>query len=263
MKNFLDPMPKIVAHRGDSHNYPENTMDAFLSAIELEVDVIETDVHLTKDNKIVIWHDDTLDRNTDGKGKIEDYTYQELLNFDAGYTFTSDNGKTFPFRGKGVKIALLEEVLNRCPNQRFNIDLKTPDIKIVDYYLDVIRKAKAENRICSASFSAQNLKTLRKKAPDLLTSSFTSEVLCSIISHFFRIPYSKNKRRIMQVPERSSIIRVISPSYVKWMHKYNHVIQVWTINEEEDMRRLLSWNVDSIMSDNPRLLKKVISSLYP
>ena len=79
MHKFLEPLPRIVAHRGDSAFFPENTIPAFQSAAELGVDVIETDVHLTKDGKIVIWHDPTLERNTDGKGRIEDHTYSEHI----------------------------------------------------------------------------------------------------------------------------------------------------------------------------------------
>ena len=66
--DFLSPMPRVVAHRGDSINFPENTLEAFISGVDMGIDVIETDVHLTKDGHVVIWHDPTLERNTDGKG---------------------------------------------------------------------------------------------------------------------------------------------------------------------------------------------------
>ena len=107
-ESFLSPMPRVVAHRGDSAFFPENTAEAFSSAASLGIDVIETDVHLTKDGEIVIWHDPTLERNTDGKGTLESHTLAELKRYDAGYTFTRDGGKTYPFRGKGVKLMQLE-----------------------------------------------------------------------------------------------------------------------------------------------------------
>ena len=132
MNDFLSPLPRVVAHRGDSHNFPENTMPAFLSAVNMGIDVVETDVHLTKDGEIVIWHDPTLERNTDGKGVIEEHTLSELRVYDAGYTFTKDSGRTYPFRGQGIHISTLEEVLEACPGQRFNIDLKTDDSCIVN-----------------------------------------------------------------------------------------------------------------------------------
>ena len=99
-ESFLSPMPRIVAHRGDSANYPENTLPAFLSGVRMGIDVIETDVHITRDGEIVIWHDPTLERNTDGEGALEIHTLKELKKLDAGYTFTKDGGKTYPFRGK-------------------------------------------------------------------------------------------------------------------------------------------------------------------
>ena len=176
-KNFLNPLPRVVAHRGDSINYPENTLPAFLSAVKMNIDVVETDVHLTKDGVLVIWHDPTLERNTNGSGTIESHTLEELKKLDAGYTFTKDGGKTFPFRGKGVQICTLSEALEACPEQRFNIDLKSKEIEIVDVFIDTIRKHNAENRVCGASFHLSNLKALRKKAPDILTSITTLEVI--------------------------------------------------------------------------------------
>ena len=118
---FLVPMPKVVAHRGDSHNYPENTLEAFTSAVAMGVDVIETDVHLTKDGHVVIWHDPTLERNTNGSGRVEDYTLAELRQLDAGFTYTQDGGATYPFRDKGIRMATLDEALQACPTQRFNV----------------------------------------------------------------------------------------------------------------------------------------------
>ena len=129
---FLNPMPRIVAHRGDSEYFPENTLPAFRSAFELGVDVIETDVHLTKDGHIVIWHDPTLERNTNGSGTLESHTLNELKALDAGYTFTKDGGRTFPFRGQGVQLATLDEALRALPYARFNIDLKSQEEEIVD-----------------------------------------------------------------------------------------------------------------------------------
>ena len=110
-RSFFDPMPKVVAHRGDSAHFPENTLHAFESAYAMGVDVIETDVHLSKDGEVVIWHDPTLDRNTNGSGMIEEHTLAELKKLDAGYTFTKDGGKTFPFRAQGVQLCTLRPKL--------------------------------------------------------------------------------------------------------------------------------------------------------
>ena len=263
-EGYLNPMPRVVAHRGDSKNFPENTLPAFLSAVKMGIDVVETDVHLSSDNVIVIWHDSTLDRNTDGSGTIEEHTYEELLKYDAGYTFSKDGGKTFPFRGKGIKLCSLEDALIECPNQRFNIDLKTKQSGIVEEFIRIVRKHHAEHRVCCASFHLTNLKSVRKIAPDILTSITTIEVLCILIKHKLHIlpkKLSKGRKIIFQVPVGQYGIKLITPSFIKAMHKRDAVIMVWTINEENEMRRLFKMGVDAVMTDDPKTVIKVASEM--
>ncbi len=224
------------------------------------VDVIETDVHLSKDGQLVIWHDETLDRNTDGSGRVEDHTLAELKTYDAGYTFTPDNGKTFPFRGKGVQLCTLQEALEACPNQRFNVDLKSNDPAIVDTFIEVIHSMHATKRIVAASFHLSNLKLLRKKAPDIQTSVTTLEVVPLLALQKLHLLSRKKHRIIFQVPT-SVGIEVITPSFVKIMHSRGCIIQVWTINEEAEMKRLFQMGVDSVMTDKPALAIKVATEL--
>ena len=259
--SFLNPMPRVVAHRGDSANYPENTLDAFLSAVSLKIDVIETDVHLTKDKKLVIWHDPTLERNTNGKGTLESHTLEDLKKLDAGYTFTKDGGKTFPFRGKGVKLCTLDEAFKACPNERFNVDLKSKEPEIVDEFIKVVRENHAESRVCGASFHLKNLKKLREKAPEILTSITTLEVIPKVLFKAFYSNKDFKSKIIFQVPVKQGPIKVITKRFIEKMHRKNAVIMVWTINNEEEMKKLFSLGVDTIMTDNPRLLIKVAEEL--
>ena len=218
-KSFLDPMPRVIAHRGDSKNYPENTLPAFLSAVSMGIDVIETDVHLSKDGVLVIWHDPTLERNTDGKGTIESHTYEELLRYDAGYTFTKDGGKSYPFRAKGVRLCTLDEALKACPDERFNIDLKSKNIAIVDEFINVIRSNKAEERVVCASFHYENLRLMRQKAPEITTSITTKEVIPLVIRQKLHIlPKSFKRKIIFQIPVSQAGLRIVTPSFVKDMH---------------------------------------------
>ena len=261
-KNFLNPLPRVVAHRGDSINYPENTLPAFLSAVKMNIDIVETDVHLTKDGVLVIWHDPTLERNTNGSGTLESHTLAELKQLDAGYTFTKDGGKTFPFRGKGVQICTLSEALEACPEQRFNIDLKSKEPEIVDVFIDTIRKHKAENRVCGASFHLSNLKALRAKAPDILTSITTLEVIPLLLKQKLHIlPKSFKMKIIFQIPKEQWGIKVVTPDFVKQMKKRDAIIMVWTINDEKTMRELFSMGVDSVMTDDPELVIKVAKEM--
>lgn len=263
-KSFFDPLPRVVAHRGDSAHFPENTLEAFLSAYRMGVDVIETDVHLSKDGFLVIWHDETLDRNTNGTGRIEDHTLEELKSYDAGFTFTTDGGATFPFRGKGVELCTLDEALKACPAQRFNVDLKTKGEPIVDAFIKVLNQNQAKKRVLGASFHLMNLKLLRKKEPRITTSITTVEVLRYLLMHRTgALPKRLHKSRqiIFQVPPRQGRITVITPAFVKAMHKRNAIIQVWTINDKAEMERLYRMGVDSVMTDRPALAMEVVKEL--
>lgn len=259
---YLSPIPRVVAHRGDSINFPENTLEAFKSAHSMNIDIIETDVHLSKDGVLVIWHDPTLERNTDGKGTIESHSYEELLKYDAGYTFTKDGGRTFPFRGRGIRLCTLDEALKACPGQRFNVDLKSRNTAIVDEYIRVVRENRAEDRICCASFHLRNLKLVRKKAPDLLTSITTLEVVPLLLRQKLGLlPRSFKRKIIFQVPRAQWGIKVITPEFVKQMHKRDAVVMVWTINDEKSMRELFNMGVDAVMTDDPALVIKVAEDM--
>lgn len=257
---FLEPRPRVVAHRGDSHSFPENTLDAFLSASKMGVDVIETDVHLTKDGKVVIWHDNTLERNTNGTGLVEEYTLAELKALDAGYTFTTDGGLSHPFRGKGVKMITLDEALEACKGQRFNVDLKSKNPAIVKAFTDVVDSHHAQNRVLCASFHLAHLQTMREKTPSILTSVTTVEVLSLLLRqklHLLPTQVSSSRTLVFQVPVKQWGIQVITPNFIEEFHKRGAIIMVWTINDEKEMHTLYDMGVDTIMSDNASLLLKV------
>ena len=261
---FLQPMPRVVAHRGDSHHFPENTLEAFRSALAMGIDVIETDVHLTKDGQVVIWHDPTLDRNTDGSGKVEDFTLAELKRLDAGYTFTSDGGKTFPFRAQGVQMATLDEALESCPGQRFNVDLKSKNTDIVQAFNTTVKRHHAEDRVLCASFHLRNLRLMRTTNPRILTSLTTLEVLPLLFRQKMGLlgrSLGLERSAVFQVPVSQWGIQVITPEFVTTFHRLGAVIQVWTINDEKTMRELFALGVDSIMTDDPATVIRVAEEL--
>ena len=260
--SFLDPMPRVVAHRGDSKHFPENTLPAFESAVKMGIDVVETDIHITKDGQLVIWHDPTLERNTDGTGRVEDHTLEELRHYDAGYTFTKDGGKSYPFRGQGVRICTLSEALEACPGQRFNIDLKTKCPEIVDAFIETIRRHDAVDRVVGASFHLSNLKKLRKDAPEILTSVTTAEVVPLLFRQkTHTLPSSFKRKIIFQIPRQAGPVKVVTPSFVDAMHKRDAIVMVWTINEEAEMRELFIMGVDTVMTDDPATVIKVAKEL--
>jgi len=260
---FFSKKVRIFAHRGDSLYFPENTLAAFKSAAEIGVDCIETDVHLSRDGVCVIWHDDTLENITGEKTRVCEKTFPELQSIDAGRIFSSDGGHTFPFRGKGIHMATLEEVLNALPDMRFNIDLKDRSKKLVKEFVRIVSVCKAEERVLGASFHFENLNLLRRYMPDLPTSFSEPEALKIVLLEKTGLISFKGKftAAAFQAPEYMGPIKIVTRHMIRILHKKNIKIQVWTVNQKDDMYRLISMGIDGIFTDNPRLLKKVIKGM--
>ncbi|MCK5672218.1 MAG: glycerophosphodiester phosphodiesterase [Spirochaetales bacterium] len=254
---------KVVAHRGDSAFFPENTLQAFKSAAELGVDCLETDIHLSSDGVCVIWHDDTLERLTGDKDLVGNKTYKELMTVDAGYIFTRDGGQTFPFRGKGVKILTLDEALKALPEMRFNIDLKDNNINLVYEFAKIIRANNAQNRVLGASFHDDIIKQIRIHIPEIASSFSHSEIYKIVILNktgLLRF-HGKFAADAAQIPEYEDKTRVLTKSLIKIFHKRGIKVHLWTINNKKDMIRLFKMGVDTVMTDNPRLLIKTVNEM--
>lgn len=260
---FFNTPLRIVAHRGDSAYFPENTLPAFISASKLGVDCIETDVHLTRDGVCVIWHDETVERLSGIKGLVTDKTYKELMTVDAGNMFTMDKEETYPFRGKGVTIATLDEVLRETPNMRFNVDLKDNNIELVQEFARIVRKNNAQNRVLGASFHNDIIKSIRKLIPEIASSFSRSEIRSIVILDKIGLLgfCKKFKANAAQVPEYDNRIKVITKSLIRKLRKKNVKIHVWTVNKKTEMLRFYNMGVDAIMTDNPRLLIETVNEI--
>ncbi len=259
-KEYFNQETIVLSHRGAPKEFPENTMPSFKRAEELGVDVLETDVHFTKDKKFVVLHDHHLKRTTNGKGMAADYALSELKKLDAGYNFTSNDGKTFPYRNKGINLLSLEELFEEFPDYRFNIELKNSIPGQVEYYGKIIKKYNAQTRVLTASEYTKNLQELRSLFPEMATSSSYLEVvrflLLSKIGFLFKRYNFKGDA--LQIPEYILNIRLVTPSLIEKAHSKGLKVHVWTINGEDDMRRLLDMGVDGIFTDVPILLLKVL-----
>ena len=260
-RHFFIPEPRIFAHRGDAAHFPENTFISFQSAIEIGADVIETDVQRSKDGRFMVIHDDTLDRVTGGKGEISHYTLRELKSFDAGYGYSAD-GESFPFRGKGITIPSLEETLREFPQQRFNVDLKINDPSQAGDYCAIIRRCDAVERVLTASEFTANLKAVRRLLPGMTTSASHGEIAGVFFLYRCGLFFAKKglAADALQIPEFYRNRHVASPGMVRQVRRMGIRVHVWTVNSEADMRRLLDAGADGIITDDPRLLKKVIES---
>jgi glycerophosphoryl diester phosphodiesterase len=246
----------LVAHRGGSLLAPENTMVAFRMAVEdWWADMLELDVRLTKDGEVVVIHDATVDRTTDGHGRVSDFTLAELQSLDAGFRFVDDFGGT-PFRGTGVVVPTLDEVLRAFPSMRVNVEAK--EAPVAGPLVAVIAHHAAQHRVLvAAEFESARIDARGYQGP---WGASYLQILLFWILHGLPggSPYTPGAD-IFQVPERRGRLRVVTPRFVREAHRLSIPVQVWTVNREDDMRRLLDLGVDGIQTDRPDLLAGVLT----
>jgi len=248
--------PMVFAHRGGGGLFPENTLEAFEYSAKMGVDVLELDVHATSDGALVVHHDSTVDRTTDGRGRIGELTLDEIKKLDAGYSFSTDGGKTFPFRGKGVTIPTLEEIFAALPEMTFNVEPKQQTPSIIKPLCSLIRERKMSDKVIVGSFRQAVLDEFRLECSEVATSASPSEVSKFLALSKTGVAESYSPpMQALQVPEYIGSLQVVSKQFVEAAHKRNLKVHVWTINETADMQRLLELGVDGIMTDYPdRLL---------
>ncbi len=247
----------VIAHRGGLGLMPENTLPAFNNAESLGADVVELDIHSSKDGHIVIMHDDDIDRTTDGSGKVSDFTLNELKQFDAGYRWTADEGKTFPFRGKGIQIPTLSEAITEIKNAGIIIEIKQDEPSLIKPLSEIIRNHNLQNRVIVASFSVKALVNFRTAMPEVATSTNKSEALIFyLLNKVYLAGFYRPNAVALQVPEHYMGKHIITRRFVSTAKKQNLEVHAWTINETEDMKRLIGLGVEGIVTDYPdRLLK--------
>lgn len=238
-------MSKIFAHRGFSGKYPENTMLAFEKAVEIGVDGIELDVHLTKDNEIVIIHDEDIKRTTDGEGLVKDMTLEELRKFDASATFRGQYG----FCG----IPTLREYFELVKDTPIitNIELKTG---VYEYHtieqrvIDMVREFGLSDKIIFSSFNHFTVKRCEEIAPEIKRGFLTGDWLYDFGK------YTAERNVQCCHPWHVSL----SEETVKEMHEAGCEINTWTVNEYEDIKKLSAWGVDSLIGNFPDRMIEVL-----
>ncbi len=249
--------PLVIAHRGGAAQWPENTLYAFRNAIESGADALEFDVHATSDGKLVVIHDATVDRTTDGSGRVDGMTWAALQDLDAGYHWTPDDGASFPYRGMGLKVSSLAEVLSTLPDARMIIELKAVSNAARERFSNVIGASPNPERKVIASFQGESVKYIRDNNPGIATSSTAGEVLLFWVLNTARLGFAfVPEGETMQVPPSFRDLPMVNERFVSGAHRHNVDVYVWTINEEADMKRLIEHGVDGIITDYPdRLLR--------
>ncbi|MBI2027705.1 MAG: glycerophosphodiester phosphodiesterase [Deltaproteobacteria bacterium] len=249
---------EIIAHRGGSLEWPENTLLAFENSAPF-VDAIETDLHLTKDGEIVLIHDPTVNRTTDGKGAVADMTLLEIEKLNAGYYFTKDNGQTYPYRAMKVSIPTLKDALARLPKMKWILEIKNQDDHLEEKLVSILQENNLmENVIVSSEYHIV-LERIHQRAPSIATGSSRKEIKRLVYLHYFKLlPFYKPMIDSLQVPPEHEGTVIITKTWVRAMHNKNLPIQAWTINEENDMKRLIEMKIDGIITDRPSLLKTIL-----
>ncbi len=227
-------------------------MVALDNGMALGADGLEYDVQLSSDGIPVVIHDQTLDRTTDRAGPVNGLTAAELARVDAGYRFEKDGA--FPFRGQGHGIPTLEGVLKKHAGVRTIIEMKGGQPELARSVAAAIHKADAISWACVGSFYASSVKALRNEHPEIYTSASTNECRWALHRSWVRWPWAGTYPYFaFQLPEMAGRMRVVSPALVELIHRQGHHVQVWVVNEPADVRRLLDWGVDGIISDRPDL----------
>lgn len=247
---WVGDRPLLIAHRGGLEFAPENTIEAFRSAVDLGVDLLETDVHVTADGVLVSFHDDELDRVTDSVGKIAELPYEAVA--------------AARLEG-GQRIPTLEQMVEEFPDTRFNIDVKS-DAAVIPF-TETVRRHGLIGRIGVAAFSDRRIRRLRRLlGPRLATVASPRETSALMAGARLRPAQRASdpgRRRpiafdAVQVPVSQGPVKIITRRFVNHVHGHGLLVHAWTINERAEMERLLDLGVDGIITDHPKLLDEVL-----
>jgi glycerophosphoryl diester phosphodiesterase len=240
------PQPVVFAHRGACAHAPENTLAAFELALAQGADAIELDVKLSADGHVVVIHDTTVDRTTNGKGRVKDLSLAELKALDAGRSFSE--------KYKSEPIPTLDEVFEAVGKRTFiNVELTnytTRRDSLVETVCMLVNKHNLQKRILFSSFLASNLSQARSYLPDVPRGLLALNGLLGVWARSFGFVFGKYDALHPNLKDmtQQQAVRV---------HRLQRRVHVWTVNQEADMRRLFNWGVDGIFTDDPQLAVSV------
>lgn len=248
--------PVRLAHRGSRELWPENTWYAFDRAVEdLGYRYIETDIRVTSDGVVVVFHDEDLQRCTNGVGKVADWRWEDLRHLDAAYRFTTDD-VDFPLRGSGVGISRLDETFDRYPDVRFNIDLKAHRSEWP--VAEVIRKMGKEDSVLIGAFSDRRVAKFRRITKGrVATSAGPRDAIAMYAASRVGRP-APSRVDAYQLPHKTKAVSV-DQRLIDTVHGAGKQIHLWTVNEKSEMEKFLDMGVDGIVTDRPDLLNDVMA----
>lgn len=265
LHRFFDvERPIVIGHRGCAGETPENTLPSFERALEVGAQILESDVHLTRDAVPVLLHDPEVDRVSDGTGPVSGYSLAELQRLDAGYRFSLDGGDSHPFRGQGIRIPTLEEALTRFPGARFNLELKALTEEIVERSTDIIVRAGRAGLTLLTAGSDVLMKTLRAHLARCTDPPAQGASTADVLD-FVRTAADGGEPApgpmALQIPAQFGDQPLVTRLLVEHAHAHDVQVHVWTINERDEMSRLFDLGVDGIITDFPGRLASLTASI--
>lgn len=252
---FAGPWPVVIGHRGAAGTCPENTVISFSQALAEGADIIECDLHLSRDGIPVIIHDETVNRTTNGTGRVNDLTLAELQKLDAGYRFTTYGGQGFPYRGQDHMIPTLEDVLDIFPETRFCLELKDKDAALVERVIDMlIAKRRTETVLLATfDFSVQRhiYRYTRQLGANIAVTASNFEAGMAVIGAKSRFIPPPRKIDIFALPPKRHGITILTEKFSDYIHRHNRRLYAWTIDDPAEMKALLDQGVDGIATNYP------------
>jgi glycerophosphoryl diester phosphodiesterase len=247
--------PLVFAHRGGRALGPENTLVAFDIGMASGADGMELDVHLSRDGRVVVCHDPTLDRTTDAQGPLADRTAAELAALNATLRFGIDLEHVWT--GARAGIPTLDDVLLRYPEARMIVEIKDGSETCAAAVVDSVRRARALDRVCVGSFSLLTQLAVRAREPQLVTGAALKEGQRALYRSWIGLSPGRVPYRAFHVPEQAGRLTVVTPRFVRAAHRVDIAVHVWTVNDPADMRRLFDWGLDGIITDRPDVAVRV------
>lgn len=250
---LLDPSRRpVIGHRGNRAHAPENTLPSLLQAVALGADALEFDLHLSRDGVPVVIHDPTLDRTTDASGAVRERTARELAAVDAGARFTRDAGRSFPYRGQGIGVPTLEEVLAAIPELPFIVELKT--VEVAKATLQLLERTGNLGRVLIGSFLDDALLPFREAgvptSPGVRT--LTRQYLPAVFRRAGRIPFQS-----LCIPRSYNGLPLPIRGFAAMMRAIGAPTHIWTVNAPEVAQRLWRQGISGIITDDPGLMLRV------
>jgi glycerophosphoryl diester phosphodiesterase len=257
--------PWIIAHGGSKALFPPNTLIAFQGSADMGVDALEMDVTMTKDEVLVTHHDLTIDRLSEGSGLMRDFNYEELLAFNFGINFQDLDGN-LPYENDPVPLTKLEDVFMEFGDMQLMVEIKDrgeDGKRAAEILKDLIEKYQLEDNIVVVAFSGEVLTYFYEITNgEILIGSSEDETEDFIFTSLSAMEFLYSpKASVVAIPTSNSGIDLDSKRVINSAHRRNMAVHYWTINDKEEMKKLILLGADGLITDRPDLMEEVLEEL--